>query len=73
MSLGEAAGTAVAMSLNDNVSPRKVDVSKLQRQLVKNGYNIGQRFRKIPALENTETSAETSAYAIDIKSVNDNG
>lgn len=73
MSLGEAAGTAVAMSLKANCTPRNIDVGALQRQLVKNGYNIGQRFRKIPALAEVDTNGEASAYAIDIKSVNDNG
>ena len=51
MSLGEAAGTAAALSLKENVTPRAVNVDELQRTLVKNGLNIGQGFRKLPALE----------------------
>ena len=50
MALGEAAGTACALSIKDNVSPRNVDIGKLQRKLVENNCNIGQGFRKIPAL-----------------------
>lgn len=46
-----AAGTAAALSLKENVAPRSVDVSELQRILVRNGLNIGQGFRKLPALE----------------------
>ncbi len=48
--LGEVAGTAAAMSLADNVTPRKLDRNKLQKQLVKNGVNIGQDYRQIPGL-----------------------
>ena len=50
MSLGEAAGTAAALSIKNNVKVRDVDVGELQRTLVKNGVNIGQRFRSIPSL-----------------------
>ena len=53
MSLGEAAGTAAALSLKHNVKVRDVDVAELQRTLVKNGVNIGQQFREIPALAGT--------------------
>lgn len=54
MSLGEAAGTAAALSLENNVTPRNLDVSLLQRKLADNNVNIGQRFREIPALKNYE-------------------
>ena len=49
--VGEAAGTAVAMSLDAGVMPRNLDVGALQRRLNENGVNIGQAFRKLPALE----------------------
>ncbi len=39
------------LSLKENVAPRSVDVSELQRILVRNGLNIGQGFRKLHALE----------------------
>ncbi len=57
MALGEAAGTACALSLQDGVTPRKLDVGKLQRKLVANNCNIGQGFRKIPSLGEGDYSA----------------
>lgn len=51
MALGEAAGTAAALSIKENTTPRKLDVEKLQRTLVDNNVNIGQKFREIPALK----------------------
>ena len=66
MAIGEAAGTACAMSLQDDVSPRKLDTAKLQRKLVENKCNIGQGFRKIPALED----ADYSAYDVRWKATN---
>lgn len=51
MTLGESAGTAAAMSIDDGVSFRKLDVGKLQRQLDAQGVNIGQSYRKIPSLQ----------------------
>ncbi len=51
MAMGEAAGTAMAMSLKQQITPRKVDVMQLQQTLAANGGNIGQNFRKdIPGL-----------------------
>ena len=50
MSLGEAAGTAAALSVKNDVTPRNLDVALLQRTLDENGYNMGQSFRTIPAL-----------------------
>ena len=50
--LGEAAGTAAVKSIRDNVRLRDVNVPELQRELVANGLEIGQKYRKIPALEN---------------------
>lgn len=34
MALGQAAGTAAALSINSDVSPRKIDIVKLQHQLL---------------------------------------
>lgn len=50
MTLGEAAGTAAALSLKMETTVRKIDISELQRTLDKNGVNIGQSFREIKAL-----------------------
>ena len=41
MVMGEAAGTAAALSLESSVPPRKVDVSGLQKRLVAQGVNLG--------------------------------
>ncbi len=40
--MGEAAGTAAALALAGNGSPRDIDVAKLQRQLREQGAFIGQ-------------------------------
>jgi len=51
MSMGEAAGTAAAMSLANNIPFRKLDRVHLQQELIANNVNIGQAERKIPGLE----------------------
>jgi hypothetical protein len=66
MAMGEAAGNACAISLQDDVLVRNVDVAKLQRKLVENKCNIGQGFRKIEALDD----ADYSEYRIITKKYN---
>ena len=66
MAMGEAAGTACALSLKDDVTPRQLDVAKLQRKMVENKCNIGQGFREIPSLE----KKDYSVYAINLVSHN---
>ena len=56
MALGEAAGTACAISLKDDVRVRNIDIAKLQRTLVANKGNIGQGFREITALASLDYS-----------------
>ena len=41
MVMGEAAGTAAALSLESGVAPRKVDVAGLQKRLLAQGVNLG--------------------------------
>jgi glycine/D-amino acid oxidase-like deaminating enzyme len=41
MVMGEAAGTAAALSLESGVAPRRVDVAVLQKRLVAQGVNLG--------------------------------
>jgi glycine/D-amino acid oxidase-like deaminating enzyme len=41
MVMGEAAGTAAALSLESGVTPRHVDVPTLQKRLVAQGVNLG--------------------------------
>lgn len=59
MTLGEAAGTACALSLKKGCRVRDLDVGELQRTLDKHGVNIGQSFRKIPALTEERQQAFT--------------
>jgi hypothetical protein len=42
MAIGEAAGTAAALSAKNNVEPKGLDVKILQQQLIKQGAEIGQ-------------------------------
>lgn len=45
--IGEAAGTAAAISVRDGVAPRSIDVRELQRVLVSQGANLGERVRAV--------------------------
>jgi len=63
MAMGEAAGTACALSLKEGVTVRNVNVAELQRNLVANNCNIGQGYRKIDSLEDVDYSK----YALEIK------
>ena len=67
MALGEAAGTAAALSLQSGCRVRDLDVSALQRRLVENGCNLGQGFRRLPALP----EEDYARYAVHY--VNNNG
>ena len=40
MVMGEAAGTAAALSLEAGVAPRRVDVATLQKRLIAQGVNL---------------------------------
>jgi hypothetical protein len=44
MALGQAAGTASALSLREGVSPRALDRRLLQRELMRQGAYLGERF-----------------------------
>jgi hypothetical protein len=46
MSIGEAAGTAAALSVANAVEPKKLDIKLLQQQLIKQGAEIGQNKSK---------------------------
>ncbi len=50
LNMGEAAGTAAAISIKNNVTPRGVDRVELQKTLIKNGCDIGQKRRDITGL-----------------------
>ena len=45
MVLGQATGTAAALAVEENVAPRNVDVKTLQRNLLKEGFYLGDETR----------------------------
>ena len=45
MQLGEAAGAAAALAVQDGVAPRDLDVQKLQRHLLQQGFYLGEPAR----------------------------
>ena len=51
LAMGEAAGVASCLSLEADVTPRKVDVKTLQKELISTGCNIGQGLRKIDGID----------------------
>ena len=42
MQLGEAAGAAAALAVEDGVAPRHLDVRRLQRHLLQQGFHLGE-------------------------------
>ncbi len=50
LNMGQAAGTATALSLSAQIPPRQLDRLVLQRQLLADGMNLGQKYRTIPGL-----------------------
>jgi hypothetical protein len=48
LNMGQAAGTAAAISLHSDVAPRKVDRVDLQKTLLADGMDLGQKYRGIP-------------------------
>jgi hypothetical protein len=51
LNMGQAAGTAAALSLKQQIMPRKLNRIELQGQLLKDGCNLGQKFWKIPGID----------------------
>jgi len=43
VTMGQAAGTAAALSLKDGVTPRKLDAGQLRKQLIKQGINLDKK------------------------------
>lgn len=50
LTMGQAAGTATAMSLERDIPPRDLDRIALQKQLLSDGVNLGQEYRDIPGV-----------------------
>ena len=57
-SMGEAAGTATALSLSKGVMPRELDRLDVQRELIANNVNIGQNMREIPGVGGSDFTDE---------------
>lgn len=51
--MGQAAGTAAALSLKQNVVPRKINVQELKSQLLKDGCEIGKDLAKAAEIRNS--------------------
>ncbi len=43
LNMGQVAGTASAQSIKENISPRKLDVSLLRKQLIKQGMSLDKK------------------------------
>ena len=63
MAMDEAAGTAAAISVAQDVSLEELNVAELQRVLVGKKCNIGQGYRKIPSLDE---NVDYSEYAVEV-------
>ncbi len=50
LNMGQAAGTATALSLREAIPPRRIDRLSLQRKLIVDGMNLGQKYREIPGV-----------------------
>lgn len=50
LNMGEAAGTAAAISLKNDITPRQVDRIELQKALLSGNCDIGQKYRDIPGV-----------------------
>ena len=48
--MGEAAGIATALSLKHDIAPRKVSVLEIQKKIIADGGNLGQKLRPIAGL-----------------------
>lgn len=57
LNMGQAAGTAAALSLQRQVTPRQVERLELQRQLIADGCEIGQSYFAIPGIEGSGRQA----------------
>lgn len=56
LSMGEAAGVATCISLAEDITPRKINVSALQHELIATGGNLGQTMREITGISEASLS-----------------
>ena len=61
LAMGEAAGVASCLSLEADVTPRKVDVKTLQKELISTGCNIGQGLRKIDGIDTEDSDVDNDS------------
>ena len=64
LNMGQAAGTAAAMSIKANVTPRDLDVNKLREQLVAQGVNLYEKPRYGRGLLRTDAKLDESKFYI---------
>ena len=71
LTMGQAAGTATAMSLKEQVGPRRIDRVELQKRLIGDNVNIGQEMRSIADVcEKGQTAQEFEGYATPVVPLN---
>lgn len=58
MTLGNAVGTAAALTVKENVMPKVLEVKKLQKELLKQGFYLGDESR-LKKLGLIQTYSET--------------
>ncbi len=61
--MGQAAGTAAALSLEQGIQPRKLDYRVLQKQLIEDKMNLGQTMRPLPGFEDLCPAEIAAKYA----------
>jgi hypothetical protein len=65
IAFGEAAGTASALALQAGVSPKKVDIKALQKQLAKQGVPLPDVTKKVDYKYDGPTLVSTSPFTLD--------
>ncbi len=66
MQLGQAAGTAAALSLESKATPRELDVAALQQRLTRQGADLGPDPRDLARLDKGATAQADSQYPLDV-------
>lgn len=60
LNMGQAAGTAAALSLRQQIVPRRLNRLDLQSQLLRDGCDLGQHYGKIPGLDMSLSALKSS-------------
>ncbi len=64
LNMGQAAGTAAAMSIKDNITPRHLDVQKLREQLVAQGVTLDEDPKYGRGMLRTDTRLDESKFYV---------